>query len=183
MQYVTVHRSHLLLATAAILVVGALVAWRLPGQARASADTPSASDLNVRCAAAQQTLVRQTFDAGRVLVNIECVDGVPDVVTGGVDVLAPVQRPPVRAAYPAPVPAAYVPAPAYASPVAPPRTSRRSGAAATTERSWQKRAAVIGGSTGIGAGIGALIGGKKGALIGAAIGGGGGTLYEVSRKP
>ena len=49
-------------------------------------------------------------------------------------------------------------------------------------RSWQKRALVIGGSSGAGAGIGALIGGKKGALIGAAIGGGGGTVYEMTRK-
>ena len=49
-------------------------------------------------------------------------------------------------------------------------------------RSWQKRALVIGGSSGAGAGIGALIGGKKGALIGAAIGGGGRTIYEMTRK-
>jgi hypothetical protein len=49
-------------------------------------------------------------------------------------------------------------------------------------RSWQKRALVIGGSSGAGAGIGALIGGKKGALIGAAIGAGGGTVYEMNKK-
>jgi hypothetical protein len=50
------------------------------------------------------------------------------------------------------------------------------------KRSWQKRAIVIGGSSGAGAGIGALIGGKKGALIGAAIGGGAGTVYEMNKK-
>jgi hypothetical protein len=48
-------------------------------------------------------------------------------------------------------------------------------------RSWKKRAIVIGGSSGAGAGLGALIGGKKGALIGAAIGGGAGTVYEVTK--
>jgi hypothetical protein len=48
-------------------------------------------------------------------------------------------------------------------------------------RSWQKRAIVIGGSSGAGAGLGALIGGKKGALIGAAIGAGGGTIYEMRK--
>ena len=47
------------------------------------------------------------------------------------------------------------------------------------QRSWQKRALVIGGSAGAGAGVGALAGGRKGALIGAAIGGGAGTLYEI----
>ena len=47
------------------------------------------------------------------------------------------------------------------------------------QRSWKKRALVIGGSAGAGAGVGAIAGGKKGALIGAAIGGGAGTLYEV----
>jgi hypothetical protein len=49
------------------------------------------------------------------------------------------------------------------------------------ERSWKKRALVIGGSSGAGAGIGALIGGTKGALIGAAIGGGAGTIYEMQK--
>jgi hypothetical protein len=48
-------------------------------------------------------------------------------------------------------------------------------------RTWQKRAVVIGGSSGAGAGLGALIGGKKGALIGAAIGGGAGTIYELQK--
>ena len=52
----------------------------------------------------------------------------------------------------------------------------------TPARTWQKRAVVIGGSSGAGAGLGALIGGKKGALIGAAIGGGAGTIFEMNRK-
>ena len=50
------------------------------------------------------------------------------------------------------------------------------------KRSWQKRAVVIGGSSGAGAGLGALIGGSKGVLIGAAIGGGAGTVYELNKK-
>ena len=49
------------------------------------------------------------------------------------------------------------------------------------DRSWKKRALVIGGSSGAGAGLGALIGGSKGALIGAAIGAGGGTVYEMQK--
>jgi hypothetical protein len=49
-------------------------------------------------------------------------------------------------------------------------------------RSWKKRALVIGGSAGAGAGIGAIIGGKKGAGIGAAIGGGSAALYEAFKK-
>src|SRR5262245_48399044 len=51
-----------------------------------------------------------------------------------------------------------------------------------SQRTWQKTAMVIGGSSAAGAGLGAIFGGKKGALIGAAIGGGAGTLYEVKQR-
>jgi hypothetical protein len=51
-----------------------------------------------------------------------------------------------------------------------------------SERSWQKTAMIIGGSTAGGAGIGGILGGKKGALIGAAIGGGASSIYEASRR-
>ena len=80
---------------------------------------------------------------------------------------------------------------ALARPIAPPAVVRSEvpAQARATEavperkaaRTWQKRALIIGGSSGAGAGLGALIGGKKGALIGAAIGGGASTLYEVTK--
>jgi hypothetical protein len=63
---------------------------------------------------------------------------------------------------------------------APRRTVTRVERAPRTN--WKKTALVIGGAAATGAGVGALVGGKKGALIGAAIGGGGGTLWEVTRR-
>lgn len=50
------------------------------------------------------------------------------------------------------------------------------------QRTWQKTAMIIGGSTAGGAGLGGIIGGKKGALIGAAIGGGAATIYESTKR-
>jgi len=50
------------------------------------------------------------------------------------------------------------------------------------QRTWQKTAMIIGGSTASGAGVGAIMGGKKGALIGAAIGGGAATIYESAKR-
>jgi hypothetical protein len=83
--------------------------------------------------------------------------------------------------------ASYQPQPAVyqAAPVARPAVMRSEAPVVVerkAKRSWQKRALVIGGSSGAGAGIGALIGGKKGALIGAAIGAGGGTVYEMQKQ-
>ncbi len=50
------------------------------------------------------------------------------------------------------------------------------------DRSWQKTAMIIGGSTAGGAGVGGIMGGKKGALIGAAIGGGAASIYEATKR-
>ena len=75
-----------------------------------------------------------------------------------------------------------VPAPALVRSEAPaPSRTTEVVAERKPARTWQKRAMIIGGSGGAGAGLGALIGGKKGALIGAAIGAGGGTIYEMRK--
>jgi hypothetical protein len=52
-------------------------------------------------------------------------------------------------------------------------------AQASTKRSWEKEALIIGGSAGGGAAIGAIAGGKKGAAVGAAAGGVGGLIYDL----
>jgi len=118
----------------------------------------------VRCEPGQHSVVNQTVVSGHPVTAVDCMS----------DALAP-------------APAAYQSAPVArpaairsAAPV--PAHSTETVAERKPARSWQKRAIVIGGSSGAGAGIGALIGGKKGALIGAAIGGGGGTVYEMTRK-
>ena len=49
-------------------------------------------------------------------------------------------------------------------------------------RSWQKEAIIIGGSTAAGAGIGAIAGGKKGAAIGAISGGVAGLIYDMKTR-
>jgi len=54
--------------------------------------------------------------------------------------------------------------------------------AAEAEGTKGRDAAVIGGSTGVGAAIGAIAGGKKGAAIGAAVGGGAGTGTVLATK-
>ncbi len=122
----------------------------------------------VRCEPGQHAVVNTSAAAGRTVTAVDCVT----------DVAAPVR---------------YQSAPAYyaAQPEARPAVVRRVTAPVNVRddevveqrptRSWQKRALVIGGSSGAGAGIGALIGGKKGALIGAAIGGGAGTVYEIQK--
>ena len=51
-----------------------------------------------------------------------------------------------------------------------------------SDRTWQKTALIIGGSTASGAGVGAIIGGKKGALAGAALGGGAASIYAATRR-
>ena len=127
----------------------------------------------LRCEPGQHAVVNQSLVDGGTVTSVACA----------ADVLAPVA--PARAAQFQPV--AYQPqAVAYEpAPVARPAVVRSEAPVVVerkAKRSWQKRAIVIGGSSGAGAGIGALIGGKKGALIGAAIGAGGGTVYEMNKK-
>ena len=124
----------------------------------------AAGQTMVRCEAGQHAVVNTSSVAGGAVTAVECVSSLA-------------------------APARYQSAPAYyaSQPVARPAVARRVAvndddvAASRQKRSWQKRALVIGGSSGAGAGIGALVGGKKGALIGAAIGGGAGTVYEMQK--
>ncbi len=124
----------------------------------------AAGQTTIRCEAGQHAVVNTSSVAGGAVTAIDCVSSLA----------APVRYQPAQAYY----------AP---QPVVRPAVARRAAVnddeavASRPKRSWQKRALVIGGSSGAGAGIGALVGGKKGALIGAAIGGGAGTVYEVTR--
>jgi hypothetical protein len=149
----------------------------------------AAGQAMLQCELGQHAVVNQSVVDGRTLTAVSCAADVPAAAAT-----------PARAAYRAPVyqpavyqPAVYQPEPVAYEPAPVERPVVRSEAPApvrTTDvvaerpakRSWQKRAMVIGGSSGAGAGIGALIGGKKGALIGAAIGGGAGTVYEMQKK-
>jgi hypothetical protein len=149
----------------------------------------------VQCEPGQHAVVNQSVADGRTLTSVSCAADAP-VFT----------RTQPRGSYRAPAAVAYQPQPVYQpeavyqpqpvtdepAPVSRPAVVHEEAPAvaqppAAVEdpaptRSWQKRAIVIGGSSGAGAGIGALIGGKKGALIGAAIGGGAGTIYEMRKK-
>ena len=134
----------------------------------------------LRCEPGQHAVVNQSLVDGGTVTSVACA----------ADLVVPVA--PARAAHYQPVayrsqpvsyqaePVAYQPAPVARPAVV--RTEDPVVAERPAKRSWQKRAIVIGGSSGAGAGIGALIGGKKGALIGAAIGAGGGTVYEMNKK-
>jgi len=129
----------------------------------------------LRCEPGQHAVVNQAFVDGGTVTSVSCA----------ADVLAPVAARPVyrEPAYqPQPVNYAPAPRPAVVRTEAP-VLERTTEVVAERKpaRSWQKRAVVIGGSSGAGAGLGALIGGKKGALIGAAIGAGGGTIYEMQK--
>jgi len=137
-------------------------------QAASPFTTDPAGQTLVRCEPGQHAVVNTSAAAaGRTVTAVDCVT----------DLAAPARS----------QPRAYYAAQSAARPVvrrvaAPVNVSDDEVVAQRPTRSWQKRALVIGGSSGAGAGIGALIGGKKGALIGAAIGGGGGTVYEMTRK-
>ena len=142
-------------------------AWILVGSlaaaiGAAACGTQAASPF-LRCEPGQHAVVSQSLENGRPVTSVACAFD-------------------ASAAAPANEPAA-VARPAVLRTEAPgPARSTAVVAEHKPARSWQKRAMVIGGSSGAGAGIGALIGGKKGALIGAAIGAGGGTVYEMRKK-
>jgi hypothetical protein len=85
-------------------------------------------------------------------------------------------------AQPQAVPVAYRPmvqSAAYEPATRPRRAVQSSGSG---NRSWQKEAIIIGGSTAAGAGIGAIAGGKKGAAIGAISGGVAGLIYDMKTR-
>jgi hypothetical protein len=150
-------------------------------QAAAPFGTSATGQAMVQCEPGQHAVVNQSVIDGRTVTAVNCAFDVPaaaPVAAQG----HPVYRQPAYQ----PTPVVYEPAPVARPAVV--RTEAPAPAPATEvvaerkpERSWKKRAIVIGGSSGAGAGLGALIGGKKGALIGAAIGGGAGTVYEVTR--
>ena len=166
---------------AAIALSGWLVGRTTGASASIDELTPAGANVAVDCEPTQQALVRQIEIDGEPRTVVQCVTGA--LATATLPALAPGIATLTPAVYQPAAPVRQVTTPApirtAASPVRRQATSERQAAAETEQRSWQKRALVIGGSAGAGAGIGALIGGKKGALIGAAIGGGSGTLYEV----
>jgi len=173
MSQLILRRTAIIGGAAAVALTGWL-AGRTTGVSAADADLrPSASNVAVDCEPNQQALVRQIEVDGETRTVVQCVRATTE--TAFARETSPLGNPSL-------VPAVYRPRPqpvravSSAAPAAQ-RTVAERQAAPT--RSWQKRAMVIGGSAGAGAGIGALIGGKKGALIRAAIGGGSGTVYEV----
>lgn len=136
---------------------------------------PAAQPFSVACEPGQRAVMRQAPAwNGTMTTEAACV-GASTGFEPDAGVIAP------RSFAPTVRPVSYT----VADRVAPERIVYRDQPVRRTvrsERSWQKRALVIGGSAGAGAGIGAIAGGKKGALIGAAIGGGAGTIYEFMRK-
>ena len=134
----------------------------------------AAGQAALRCEPGQHAVINQSFVEGGTVTSVSCAaDMTPLSVQPGYRTAPYAYQPQPVSYQPALAPPTVVPsAPARTSNVAVERKPRRS---------WQKRAMVIGGSSGAGAGIGALIGGSKGALIGAALGAGGGTVYEMRK--
>jgi hypothetical protein len=177
------------LSAAALLGVGALSATACssgtpvgaaPSAAIAAAGAaPGVTPIAVNCGPGQQALIRPSLIAGQTISQVECVP-VGAAMAG-----------PAYGAVPGAMPAAYYGAPAaveapvvyrqaprrvvYEEPVR--RVVRR-----PAKRSWQKSAAIIGSSAGIGAAAGGAFKGKKGALIGAAIGGGAATIWDQATR-
>jgi hypothetical protein len=159
-------------ATAAIAVIGTLVAVRGPWTTSAVAPAP------------QPTVYVDQY--GRTLQAVPQPAPATNLAPAPVTYAAPrvtrvVTQPMSAPAYEETVarPAVYTrPAPVVERAT----TSTRTVEVEPQGRSWKKRALVIGGSAGAGAGVGALAGGKKGALIGAAIGGGGAAIFEALKK-
>jgi hypothetical protein len=146
------------------ILIGSLAAAVGAAACGTQAATQFAGQGTVRCEPGQHAVVNQSVIDGGTVTSVSCA----------ADVLAP---------FAAPARASFQPVAYQSAPVARPAVSRTTQVVdRKPTRSWQKRALVIGGSSGAGAGIGALIGGKKGALIGAAVGAGGGTIYEMQKK-
>jgi hypothetical protein len=160
---VVIQRSHLV-AAAALVVAGLLVAFRGPWPAQAAAN--GASGLP------QQVVYVDQFGrplTATPLMGTPMMGARPSPAT--LETTAPVMVQPM------------VQPQAYARPVSTVRASAAPRVVRSSEsrRSWKKSALIIGGSAGTGAGIGGLVGGKKGAAIGAAIGGGA-ALYEAIKR-
>jgi hypothetical protein len=157
-------------ATAAIAVIGTLVAVRGPWTTSASAPAPQPAVYVDQYGRTLQA-VPQTAVPAMNLAPAPATYAAPRVTRV---VTQPMSAPayetvPARTTRPAPV-------------VERASTSTGTVQVEQPRRSWKKRALVIGGSAGAGAGIGALAGGKKGALIGAAIGGGSAAVFEALKK-
>ena len=188
--YQSSHRAGWAVA-ATLALVGGIMLFRTVGASEVS----RGADVAVSCGPAQRAVVRQTLNDGTPKVDIDCVQGVPGTAaatyvideagrvvpaTVGLEPAMPVAR---VAAMPVAYQPQIVSAPAVYEPVV--QAPRRTAATAAPIRkrtTWQKRALIIGGSAGAGAGVGALVGGKKGALIGAAVGGGGAALVDALKR-
>jgi hypothetical protein len=172
------NRIGVILVAVVVLSVAALVFNR---GTQASGDN-SLGDVSVSCGPSQHAVVRKSGSGAAPQVSVLCVDGpgTQSIAYAAQEAgsLTPAAHATAQvAALPAvmyaPMPVAQV-APRVQAPQASSAPVRR----VERKPSWQKRAIVIGGTAGAGAGIGALIGGKKGALIGAAIGGGGAAVVD-----
>jgi hypothetical protein len=89
---------------------------------------------------------------------------------------------PYENAQPQAIPVAYRPMAQSAAYEPATRPRRVTQSSESGNRSWQKEAIIIGGSTAAGAGIGAIAGGKKGAAIGAISGGVAGLIYDMKTR-
>lgn len=163
-------------------VAGAALALAVSVMARGGAEAPAlatvANGMSVACEPTQRALI---FSDATGAQHVRCTSVAPMMTQYGSEAAALTPASYVLPAAPVTPVVAQPVRQAAAAPVRAARPASRSSSASRTseERSWQKRALVIGGTAGAGAGIGALIGGKKGALIGAAIGGGSGTAWEL----
>jgi hypothetical protein len=169
----TTRTSHL--ATAAVAILGTVVAMRVPWTTEASATGANAPNA-AQTPQAQAVVYFDQF--GRPL---QALPAAPARLQPIAYAALPTSVEP-EAIVTAPQPAAVRPAVIRSSGGVRTATSPSVVRQAEPRRSWQKQVLVIGGSAGTGAGIGALIGGKKGAAIGAALGGGGAALYTAVKK-
>jgi NADPH:quinone reductase-like Zn-dependent oxidoreductase len=161
---------------AGVLLIGS-ACTRAPEAAPAAlpAGTVQAGSTVIDCGPGQRVLLRQ--DNG--LTRVQCVAATATASpVAGSDFLQPIPvyaNVPEAAAYgtgaQAARPALYEPRPA-------PRVVRmRAGG-----RTWKKSAAIIGGSTAVGAGVGALLDGRGGAKKGAVAGLVGGVVYDIATR-